>query len=204
MAPTAAAGLFYSLGCYGEKPNGRALTEVYTNKTMTVEMCASEAKRRSYEFMGVEFGQECWLGASIADGSVSVAQSKCSTVCPGNSTNFCGGSKTLQMYRLNATLAEPKKATPSGALTCPGSDDTIWTSSNGQSKFRIECGWDRTGGSSSTVTAATWEACLEACVNKTGCGSVALSGKSCYLKTGALGTQVRNDKIKGATLIVPQ
>ncbi|KAI5363831.1 putative quinoprotein alcohol dehydrogenase-like superfamily [Septoria linicola] len=184
-----------------EKPNGRALTEVYNNKTMTIEMCADEAKRRQLDYMGVEYGNECWLGSNITDGAVPLAQTRCTTICAGNSTTYCGGSQTLQMYQVNSTLVEPKKDAPRGVpLACPTADDTIFTTTNGAT-FRIECGWDRTGGSSSTVQAATYEACLESCSKTTGCKSVALSGKNCYLKTGTLGTQVRNDKIRGATLV---
>ncbi|KAF9695248.1 hypothetical protein EKO04_006916 [Ascochyta lentis] len=192
----ATAGIYYSLGCYSEKSGGRALTEVYTNKSMTAEICASEAQRLQYDFMGLQYGQECWMGDSFdTTTSPSLAQSKSNTVCPGNKATTCGSGNTLQMYMLNSTLATPKTEAPARiALSCPASDDQAWAASNG-SKFRIECGWDRNGESTDRVTAATYENCLEACAKTAGCGSVALSGQDCYLKTGTLGTRVRKDSI---------
>jgi hypothetical protein len=168
---------------------------------MTVEMCASEAKRLQYDYMGVEYGQECWMGDYFdTKTSPTLAQSKCNTACPGNKASTCGSGNTLQMYMLNSTLATPRTQAPAGvALSCPASDDQAWTASNG-SKFRIECGWDRYG-AASRVTAVTYEACLEACVKTTNCGSVALLGQDCYLKTGTLGTRYRKDGIMGATLM---
>jgi len=102
---------------------------------------------------------------------------------------------------LNSTLATPSNEVPQNtALACPANDDQSWTASNG-AKFRIECGWDRDGGSSARVTVSSYEACLEVCAKTTGCGSVALWGTGCYIKTGTLGTRVRKDGIRGATLM---
>ncbi|KAK4504153.1 hypothetical protein PRZ48_005069 [Zasmidium cellare] len=198
----ATAGIYNSLGCFQDKSSNRALIEVYTNKSMTPELCAAEAKRRTYDFMGLEYGTECWMGDLLnTTKSPSLAQSKCNTACPGDNSTLCGAGGALQMYQVNSTLVVPKQNATSGvALSCPQSDDTVWTSSTG-ARFRIECGWDRSGGTSSTVTAATYEDCLNACAKTSGCGAVALKGKSCYVKTGALGTEVRSDSIRGATLL---
>ncbi|KAF2170005.1 hypothetical protein M409DRAFT_36011 [Zasmidium cellare ATCC 36951] len=200
VAPT--AGIYYSLGCFQDKSANRALTEVYTNKSMTPELCAAEAKRRTYNFMGLEYGQECWMGDILnTTKSPSLAQTKCNTACPGDNSTLCGAGSALQMYQVNSTLIVPKTNATSGVpLSCPSSDDTVWTATTG-ARFRIECGWDRSGGTSSAVTTATYEDCLNACAKTSGCGAVALKGKSCYLKTGTLGTEVRNDNIRGATLL---
>lgn len=107
------------------------------------------------------------------------------------------------MYRLNATLYEPKANWTMGPLSCPQADDTIWTNTNG-TRFHIECGWDRNGGSQKTVTATSYEACLNACASYPDCKSVSLNGKNCYLKAGTLGSPVRNNKVLGATLFTQQ
>ncbi|KAJ4985819.1 fungistatic metabolite [Stagonosporopsis vannaccii] len=196
------AGVYYSLGCYGEPAGGRALHEVYSNSNMTVEMCASKARESEREYMGVEYGVECWMGDSF-DTSLSapLASSRCSSPCPGNTTSFCGGNSALQVYMLNSTLATPEtEVPPNTALTCPANDDQSWKASNG-AKFRIECGWDRDGGSSARVPVSSYEACLEVCAKTAGCGSVALWGSGCYIKTGTLGIRVRKDGIRGATLL---
>ncbi|SMR55408.1 unnamed protein product [Zymoseptoria tritici ST99CH_1A5] len=174
--------------------------KVYTNETlMTVNMCASEAKRRDFKFMGVESGKDCWMGDTIDAQALPLSQSKCSTPCPGSKTTACGGSQALQMYQVNSTLLRPKRSSPS-PLSCPAADDTVYTARNG-ARYRIECGWDRKGGTFTLVSAATYEACLNACSTKTGCKSVALVGNYCYLKTGTLPSQYRNDAVRGATLV---
>lgn len=199
VVPT--AGFYYSLGCYGEIPNGRALSETFSNPSMTIEMCAKEATRRDLDFFGVEYGQECYLGDTLSPEAKPLTQPSCDKLCPGNSQTWCGGSSTLQMYRLNSTLATPKAAAPDGPLKCPDADDTVYTTAKGGKRFRIECGWDRGGGSQGRVTAKTYEECLDACAGYEGCKSVALLGENCYLKTGALGSPEKNEGIKGATLL---
>ncbi|KAJ8117423.1 hypothetical protein OPT61_g1374 [Boeremia exigua] len=200
VAPT--AGLYYSLGCYGEPSSGRALSEVYTNSTMTVEMCASKALELEHDYMGLEYGVECWMGDLFdTTKSAMLAPSRCNAACPGNKTTLCGSSNALQMYVLNSTLATPRTTVPEyTALACPENNDQSWTASTG-TKFRIECGWDRTGGSSSRVVVSSFEACLEECARTTGCGSVALWGSNCYIKTGILGTRLEKSYIQGATLL---
>jgi hypothetical protein len=178
------------------------LAEVYTNSSMTPELCAARAKSLQYDYMGLQYATECWMGDSFDNTtSPSLAQSKCSTVCPGDKNKYCGSGNTLQMYMLNSTLATPRVNAPAGVpLTCPDSDDQAWKASNG-ARFRIECGWDRAGGATSRVTVSSYEACLEACAQTTGCGSVALSGSDCYIKTGTLGSRFKKDGIRGATLL---
>ena len=133
--------------------------------------------------------------------SPALAQSKCSTVCPGDKTKYCGSGSTLQMYMVNSTLVAPIVNAPAGVpLVCPDNDGQAYTASTG-ARFRIECGQDRNGGSSGRVTVSSYEACLEACAQTTGCGSVALSGTDCYIKTGTLGSRYKNSGIRGATLL---
>ena len=200
MAPT--AGIYYSLGCYSEKSGGRALAEVYTNSSMTPELCAARAKSLQYGYMGLQYATECWMGDNFNNTTSPVlAQSKCSTVCPGDRSKYCGSGNTLQMYMLNSTLVAPIVNAPAGVpLVCPDNDGQAYTASTG-ARFRIECGQDRNGGASGRVTVSSYEACLEACAQTTGCGSVALSGTDCYIKTGTLGSRYKNSGIRGATLL---
>ncbi|KJX97614.1 hypothetical protein TI39_contig476g00008 [Zymoseptoria brevis] len=196
----ATAGIFNSVGCTSEKPNGRALTEIYTNETlMTIDMCAGEAQRRQFNFFGVEYGKECWMGDAVDSEAQPLSQDSCAMVCPGDKTVFCGAGSALQLYQVNSTLITPKLSSPS-PLSCSAGDDTVYTASNG-ARYRIECGWDRRGGSSSMVAAVTYETCLDSCSTTKDCKSVALVDKNCYLKTGTLGTPYRNDQVRGATLV---
>lgn len=55
-------------------------------------------KREGYLYAGMEFGTQCFCGNSFDNGGVLT--SGCATPCAGDSTEVCGGSKTLSMYYL--------------------------------------------------------------------------------------------------------
>ncbi|KAK8208030.1 hypothetical protein M8818_004068 [Zalaria obscura] len=67
--------------------------------------------------------------------------------------------------------------------------------------FQIECGIDHSGGDMGMVYVNTFEACINACDNTTGCVDVSLSGQACYEKK-TLGAAVGNAGILGAKLVV--
>ncbi|KAL5430130.1 hypothetical protein PMIN05_010418 [Paraphaeosphaeria minitans] len=50
---------FTSMGCYAEKPNARALKNVYYSDSMTTELCAARAAANGYSYIGLEYGREC-------------------------------------------------------------------------------------------------------------------------------------------------
>lgn len=138
------------------------------------------------------------MGYTVDSKALPVSQDKCLIVYAGIKTIACGGLLALRMYHVHSTLVKRKRLSPS-PLSYPAADDMVYTARNG-AWYRIECGWDRKGGTSSPAMAASYGACSSACSNETGCKIVALIGKNCYLKTGTLWSQYRNDAVRGATL----
>ncbi|KAL8931127.1 MAG: hypothetical protein Q9208_000231 [Pyrenodesmia sp. 3 TL-2023] len=97
-------GTYLSQGCYPEVANGRLLTgKSYVNATgMTVESCVNFcAATTGAVYAGLEYGQECYCGASIP--STITAQStdlgRCNKLCSGNNREFCGGASVLNVYK---------------------------------------------------------------------------------------------------------
>jgi hypothetical protein len=90
---------YHLLGCYAEPPIGRALDTVYASDYMTLEMCISHAVGAQY--VGVEYGRECWYGATLASGAVLESNDNCKMVCPGNEFQYCGAGMHLIMYQRN-------------------------------------------------------------------------------------------------------
>ncbi|KAL1297904.1 hypothetical protein AAFC00_006419 [Neodothiora populina] len=88
------------LGCYNDTSSARALnsTMLYgtTQNNMTLEKCATFCGQ--YSYFGVEYGQECYCGKTIGNGSYNSTLTQCTKSCPGNSTELCGGGNALQMY----------------------------------------------------------------------------------------------------------
>ncbi|KAL9602500.1 MAG: hypothetical protein Q9219_001794 [cf. Caloplaca sp. 3 TL-2023] len=93
-------GTYLSQGCYPEPAKGRLLTgPTYTNSTgMTVESCVNFCAASGNRYAGVEYGQECYCGSSLAAGATTVEQSKCNMLCKGNSREFCGAKALVGVY----------------------------------------------------------------------------------------------------------
>ncbi|GKT89334.1 WSC domain-containing protein [Colletotrichum tofieldiae] len=86
------------LGCQTEGANGRALTGKFTAAdTLTVEDCASFCSVDGWQFMGVEYGRECFCGNSTNAGSVPAPLGDCNMVCKGNKRIF----KHRTLYKLD-------------------------------------------------------------------------------------------------------
>ena len=85
---------------------------------------------------------------------------------------------------VGSVLAAPQRHGGNTAtVSCPGSNSTTYTSSNGLS-FIIECGIDRPGDINMVYT-NTFSACIDACAKYTGCVDVSYvsnGGGACYMK----------------------
>ncbi|KJK78891.1 hypothetical protein H634G_05705 [Metarhizium anisopliae BRIP 53293] len=105
-------------GCYSEGTTGRALLQgagSVPGDQMTVAKCtaACAAADATNTLAGVEYGGECYCGKRISNGAQPAPASKCSMVCNGNSTEYCGGPGALNVYSLGGTL--PTSSTSGGA-----------------------------------------------------------------------------------------
>lgn len=130
-APTV-VGNYTSLGCYNDTVSARALQGGYTsNSKMTIEMCGSYCS--GYTYWGVEYGQECYCGNTLLNGSQNKTLSSCSFTCPGNSTELCGAGNRLQMYSLtpsSSTSSSSTSSTSSASITSSATSSTGTTSSS--------------------------------------------------------------------------
>ncbi|PQE16318.1 wsc domain-containing protein [Rutstroemia sp. NJR-2017a WRK4] len=90
-------GYEYS-GCYTETPTSKALTgAAFVDDLMTVEDCADACM--GFGYFGLENARECYCGNRINDGSVMTALSECAEQCPGDSSENCGASERLDVWR---------------------------------------------------------------------------------------------------------
>ncbi|KAK8080397.1 fungistatic metabolite [Apiospora hydei] len=93
------AGTFAYSRCVTEASGMRALSDkAYFDDKLTVEMCASVCA--GFSMMGVEYGRECYCGASTNAGSVNTTESDCSMLCGGNKFQYCGNGNRLNLYTL--------------------------------------------------------------------------------------------------------
>nr|POE77657.1 wsc domain-containing protein [Quercus suber] len=215
-------GSFTSLGCYTEASSGRALSGAATSGSFVdLEYCANFCGK--YEYFGTEYADECYCGNTLGSGSNTTSAGDCSMVCAGDDTEFCGAGNRLTLYQntgANVTTAvssstqsassstsvtgsvtstsAPATATTS-ALSCPGSNSTVYTSGSGN-QYLIECSIDHVGGDIASTSVNSLAQCIAACDQQAGCIDVSLSGVGCYMK-GTLGAAVAAANVYGAKLL---
>ncbi|KAL3419704.1 WSC domain-containing protein [Phlyctema vagabunda] len=89
------------VGCVNEVPNGHILKKrLDASDTMTAESCLNlvnqaVAKGSTYQYAGIGYGRECYAGVNTTD---IVVSDGCNMQCPGNSSQWCGGSMRLSFY----------------------------------------------------------------------------------------------------------
>ncbi|KAH6694937.1 hypothetical protein BKA61DRAFT_741936 [Leptodontidium sp. MPI-SDFR-AT-0119] len=95
-------GDFKDIGCYQDSPDSRILvadsTEDQSSTGMTVEKCVAFAIDNSWQYAGVEFGGQCFVGNSL-HGAATAPQSDCSQACAGNPSETCGNGNRMQIYK---------------------------------------------------------------------------------------------------------
>ncbi|KAF2808095.1 WSC-domain-containing protein [Mytilinidion resinicola] len=108
-------GAYSSLGCYAEKPAGRALPTPYYNDSMTIELCAAQAGAGHWTYFGLEYGRECWMGNALDPAAQPVAQAFCGMLCPGNALEWCGAGNDLQLYSSKLSPADTSSVLPTAS-----------------------------------------------------------------------------------------
>ncbi|KAK6075662.1 WSC domain-containing protein [Seiridium cupressi] len=93
------------VACYKEGTSGRALANGANTSSaqMTVESCAAFCVGKGYNYMGVEYGQECYCNNDgLVNGAVKANETDCSMTCSGNGTEWCGAASRINVYKSTA------------------------------------------------------------------------------------------------------
>ncbi|KAG9533791.1 alpha/beta-hydrolase, partial [Aureobasidium melanogenum] len=142
----------------------------------------------------------CWLKKSMgnypASGSNTISAMRVSGGSPGNSVSSAASSTSSTASSSASFSAAPTAS----ALSCPASNNQIYTYAANGAQFVIECGIDHSGGDMASTSVKNFEGCIAACATTSGCVDVSLSGSACYLKK-TLGAAVTNGGILGARFI---
>ncbi|KAH0358077.1 alpha/beta-hydrolase, partial [Aureobasidium melanogenum] len=142
----------------------------------------------------------CWLKKSMgtypASGSNTISAVRVLGGSPGNSVSSAASSTSSTASSSASFSAAPTTS----ALSCPASNNQIYTYAANGAQFVIECGIDHSGGDMASTSVKNFEGCIAACATTSGCVDVSLSGSACYLKK-TLGAAVTNSGILGARYI---
>ena len=94
-------------GCYTDNVPQRVLAgKIYVENAMTLAKCAASCKASQYGWFGVTYGTECYCGASLDGDSVKAPEVQCDMPCSGDSSEKCGSSSRLNVYK-DPALAVP-------------------------------------------------------------------------------------------------
>ncbi|MCJ1393673.1 hypothetical protein MMC18_006549 [Xylographa bjoerkii] len=100
-------------GCMVDNISGRVLTSKSTStSTTTYASCAVFCS--GYNYMGLEYGSECWCGNSYANPTSLSPDTDCSFSCSGSASEVCGAGDRLTMFKNNVQASLPSNATIPG------------------------------------------------------------------------------------------
>ncbi|KAI6710688.1 hypothetical protein JHW43_006802 [Diplocarpon mali] len=90
---------FKYAGCFVD--SGRPRTLLYTGPRLytsqTVQQCVAFCKGKQYQYAGLEYGEECFCGASV--NNIQVDESDCNQPCTGDSSEICGAFDRISIYQ---------------------------------------------------------------------------------------------------------
>lgn len=115
------------IGCYADAEL-RDLPFTYTDRNtviptflswsspaiMTVDICYAVAKQYGFNYFGLQYSNQCYLGNSY--GKYGVAATTCNLPCSGNYGQVCGASWTNSVYSVNDEATALPVAAPAGAI----------------------------------------------------------------------------------------
>ncbi|KAK0649598.1 WSC domain-containing protein [Cercophora newfieldiana] len=86
-----------TMGCFVDPVTPRALPykQDEINGTVTIAKCLAACEH--YAYAGLEFGQECYCGTTLA-GVQQAPDADCNIPCAGNTPAACGGNGRLNIY----------------------------------------------------------------------------------------------------------
>ena len=94
---------FHWMGCYADNVPDRNLQHnAQSADDMTPAQCASLCPQSN--FIGVEYGRECWCGPSLAY-NYKTYNRLCPMTCAGDASSICGGRNSLTLYERDDATA---------------------------------------------------------------------------------------------------
>ncbi|WVQ70514.1 hypothetical protein IAR50_000033 [Cryptococcus sp. DSM 104548] len=126
---TVISGTTY-LGCYPDSGTQHTLNGTkLINNTMTAKVCVSYCSGLGYAYAGVEYFNECYCGAYAPTSTVDTTNAKCLDACKGDSSQFCGGSARMAIYKASS-VSSTSQASSAIASTSAAASSTSKASSS--------------------------------------------------------------------------
>ncbi|KAK0636226.1 WSC domain-containing protein [Bombardia bombarda] len=159
---------FKYLGCYKDSTNARIESTQTNLAKNTNGLCQQYAVTNKAAFAATEYTTECWVGRNIPPDSLKVDDYLCNNyICPGDSTQFCGGVGSYATMWYDTTGYFPANKSLSAAFSPPSYKKTVGNYI--YSGCRTDSTASRTlaGRNVGASNVNTIESCMAACVGFT-------------------------------------
>ncbi|KAK3327788.1 WSC domain-containing protein [Cercophora scortea] len=166
VGPTKADGspLFKYLGCYQDSTSNRIQTTQGNFVNNTNGLCQQFAVTSKAAFAGTEYTTECWVGRNIPAASRKVDDYLCNTyICPGDSSQFCGGFGSYVAMWYDTTGYFPANNSLSAAFMPPGNKATVGNYAYAGCRTDSTASRTLTGKTVGASNANSVESCAAAC-----------------------------------------
>ncbi|KAI9791429.1 MAG: hypothetical protein M1833_001534 [Piccolia ochrophora] len=115
---TPSASPWALMGCYNDDTHPRALSSgSFASNSMTPELCQEFCLSRHLPLAGLEYGRECYCGASFLSDAVVPGWPNCNKKCAGDASRVCGGPNRMTVYNYTAHVAPAAPPTVAGYVS---------------------------------------------------------------------------------------
>ncbi|CAG8481801.1 8109_t:CDS:1 [Ambispora leptoticha] len=100
------------IGCIQDSPlcDQRILNGTFQKlPDMTVDKCIDSCGKDGFKYAGLEIGDECYCAMTYKPG-IELKPEECSSSCPGNNFQLCGGPLSLSIYEVPQMTPTPSHA----------------------------------------------------------------------------------------------
>jgi len=106
-------------------------------QNMTIENCIAFCD--GYRYAGVEYGTQCFCGDSLAEGVRGSADTaECQMQCAGDSSEYCGGSDALSVYKRCSGACTNKVLSKRGAEWIEEEEEVMAAEVKREAMFMVE------------------------------------------------------------------
>ncbi|KAL7417845.1 hypothetical protein BDY24DRAFT_1414 [Mrakia frigida] len=124
---------YISNGCMADVYDYVLQGYAFESPSMSISLCTSTCKAKSYTFAALEYSNQCRCGSSMiisGGGGAMLDSSKCEMPCSGDPSSKCGGFYAMSLYSssevLQASISSAAASTATASAAAASS--TGWTS----------------------------------------------------------------------------
>lgn len=148
------------VGCSVDTGNPRVLgsTWNYTDPNLTIESCQTFCQSHGQKYSGVEAGNTCYCGMSVATSANFVNTNLCNIACSGDKTRNCGGTALIEVFNNTAAVNPPTPSVLAKSGTYVSKGCYRETAQTG--------GLSTLSSASTTLNTLTVDSCVRFCLGK--------------------------------------